>query len=187
VGRQQQLALARKFQQRVQDQKAAGSALAAGLPSDAVVKTKSISLRKIEYEFWGETFSFSPITILILALVVGLIGGIYGIGGGAIIAPFVVAILGLPVYTVAGAALLGTFLSSVAGVALFELFSLTSIGAGAPIHPDWALGALFGVGGLFGTYVGARLQKFLPERWLRLFLGLLVTGLALSYIAQFFL
>jgi len=187
VGRQQQLALARKFQQRIQEQKAAGSALAAGLPSDAVVKTKSISLRKIEYEFWGETFSFSPITILILALVVGLIGGIYGIGGGAIIAPFVVAILGLPVYTVAGAALLGTFLSSVAGVALFELFSLTSLGAGAPIRPDWALGALFGVGGLFGTYVGARLQKFLPERWLRLFLGLLVTGLALSYIAQFFL
>lgn len=160
---------------------------AGGLPAGAVVKTKSIGIRGIEYEFWGETFCFSPVSILALALVVGLIGGIYGIGGGAIIAPFVVAILGLPVYTVAGAALLGTFVSSVVGVASFELVGLTWLGAGASVHPDWALGALFGVGGLFGTYVGARLQRRLPERGIRLLLGILIGGLALSYIGQYFL
>ena len=98
-----------------------------------------------------------------------------------------VVILGLPVYTVAGAALLGTFVSSVAGVAGFELVGLTSLGGGAVVRPDWALGALFGVGGLFGTYVGARLQKRLPERWIRLFLGTLIAGLAVSYVAQYFL
>jgi uncharacterized protein len=54
-----------------------------------------------------------------LALVVGLVGGIYGIGGGAIIAPFVAAIFGLPIYTIGGAALLGTFITSVAGVATY--------------------------------------------------------------------
>jgi uncharacterized membrane protein YfcA len=160
---------------------------AGGLPAEAVVKTKSIGIRGIQYEFWGETFCFHPVSILALALVVGLIGGIYGIGGGAIIAPFVVAIIGLPVYTVAGAALLGTFVSSVAGVAGFELVGLTRLGAGVAVHPDWALGALFGLGGLFGTYVGARLQRYLPERRIRLLLGILIAGLALSYIGQFFL
>jgi uncharacterized membrane protein YfcA len=49
------------------------------------------------------------------------------------------------------------------------------------------LGALFGLGGLFGTYVGARLQRYLPERRIRLLLGILIAGLALSYIGQFFL
>ena len=33
--------------------------LAAGLPPEAVVKTISISFKKIEYEFWGEKFSLS--------------------------------------------------------------------------------------------------------------------------------
>jgi uncharacterized protein len=43
--------------------------------------------------------------------VVGVIGGIYSIGGGSIIAPFLVTVFGLPVYTVAGATLIGTFVT----------------------------------------------------------------------------
>ncbi|MBW1936768.1 MAG: sulfite exporter TauE/SafE family protein [Deltaproteobacteria bacterium] len=39
----------------------------------------------------------------------GIISGTYGIGGGSIIAPFLIAIFGLPVYAIAGAALLSTF------------------------------------------------------------------------------
>jgi uncharacterized membrane protein YfcA len=184
-GRQQQMTLARRFDARMREAGRSGRR-AAGLPAEAVVRTRSVSLRRIEYEFWGEVFSFRPLAVLALALAVGLIGGIYGIGGGAIIAPFLVTVMCLPVYTVAGAALLGTFLTSIAGVGFFELLGTTSLGRGAVVRPDWALGALFGVGGLFGTYFGARLQKRLPERWIRLLLGLLVIGLALSYIRQFF-
>jgi hypothetical protein len=185
-GREQQTALAKKFEARLKELRAAGRRGGAGLPPEAVVRTRSVSLKRIEYEFWGEVFSFSTAVVFVLALVVGLIGGIYGIGGGAIIAPFVVTVLCLPVYTVAGAALLGTFLTSIAGVGFFELLAVTPMGAGAAVRPDWALGALFGVGGLAGTYCGARLQKYLPERWIRLGLGLLITGLSLSYIRQFF-
>lgn len=186
-GRQQQRALEKKFRERVQQQKeTTKSRVAAGLPAEAVVRTKSVSLKRIEYEFWGETFSFSTLTIFVLALAVGLIGGIYGIGGGAIIAPFVVAVLDLPVYTVAGAALAGTFLTSIAGVGFFEILAATSFGAGNMIRPDWALGALFGVGGLAGTYVGARFQKYLPEKWIRVLLGLLIIILAVRYITEFF-
>jgi hypothetical protein len=122
--------------------------------------------------------SFSPTAIATVALPVGVVGGIYGIGGGAIIAPFLMTILGLPASMVAGAALFGTLLTSLAGLAVF---------AGADVHADWALGLLFGIGGLAGSYCGARLQKHLPERWIRLFLGCLVTGLGLTYIAQLFL
>lgn len=152
----------------------------------ARVKTTKLSLRKVEYEFWGEKFAFNTLTVFILSLVVGIIGGIYGIGGGALIAPFLVTILGLPVYTVAGAALAGTFITSIAGILYFHILATTSLGANTPVAPDWPLGLLFGLGGFAGTYLGARLQKFLPERWIQGVLGVLVTFLALTYAAQFF-
>ncbi len=155
------------------------------LPADAIVQTKSVSLRDVEYEFWGETYRFRTLTLFALALVVGIVGGIYGIGGGAIIAPFVVSVMHLPVYTVAGASLFGTFFTSIAGVGFFEYLSRTALAEGIAVRPDWLLGALFGLGGLAGTFVGARLQKYLPELWIRLVLGLIVSGIALNYILQF--
>ena len=166
--------------------RAIGEKFSGRLPKEAVVTTRRVSLGCVEYEFWGETFSFSPLALFGLSLAVGIVGGIYGIGGGAIIAPFVVSVLHLPVYTVAGAALFGTFATSLAGVAFFELLALRGFSPHVPVRPDWLLGALFGVGGLVGTYVGARMQKYLPERWIRLGLGLVVLGIAAGYVGQFF-
>jgi uncharacterized membrane protein YfcA len=97
-------------------------------------------MKKVEYEFWGERFSFNTIGMFSLAFIVGIIGGAYGIGGGAIIAPFCVAFFHLPVYTIAGATLMGTFITSVAG-ALF--FSVLPASHGASPMPDWPLGILF--------------------------------------------
>jgi len=81
----------------------------AEIPPEAVVRTITFNLKEIEYEFWGERFRFSVPSMFLLALIVGIVGGTYGIGGGAIIAPFCVTVFRLPIYTVAGAALLGTF------------------------------------------------------------------------------
>jgi len=156
------------------------------LPGQAVVRTTKLSWTRIEYDFHNQVYGFNPLTLLGLSLVIGVVGGIYGIGGGAVLAPFLVAILKLPVYTIAGAALFSTFVSSIAGAGSFELLALTPLAAGAPVRPDWLLGALFGVGGLFGTYFGARLQKHLPERAIRALLGVLVTFVATRYIWQFF-
>jgi hypothetical protein len=121
-----------------------------------------------------------------LALIVGIIGGAYGMGGGAIIAPFCVALFRLPVYTVAGAALLGTFVSSVFGVLYYSLAEYIVGDPSFSIQPDWLLGALFGVGGFAGMYCGARLQKRVPEKVIKTVLGSLITFLALQYIIQYF-
>lgn len=155
------------------------SGLAAGLATDATIRVRHFSLARVEYDFWGEPFSFSTMGMLLLAFVVGIIGGIYGIGGGAIIAPFCVAIFRLPVYTVAGAALAGTLMTSVAGVILYSVLPAPP---GLPTQPDWALGLLFGVGGMAGMYLGARCQKFVPQKTLKLILGGLLMLLALQYI-----
>jgi len=58
--------------------------------------------------------------------------------------------------------------------------------AGLAVTPDWLLGFLFGIGGFCGMYCGARAQKFVPERIIRLILGLIVTALSIRYIIQYF-
>lgn len=184
AGKVKMKALEDKFKERAKQirEKQKGR-VASGLPPEAVVKTVSVSLRNVEYEFWGERFSFSTPGMFFLAFVVGIIGGTYGIGGGAIIAPFCVAVFHLPVYTVAGAALMGTFLTSVAGVIFYSIIPAKG---GITTSPDWLLGFLFGIGGFVGIYLGARFQKFVPQKAIKLMLGIIIISLALRYITQFF-
>jgi uncharacterized membrane protein YfcA len=183
-GKLEMKALETKFNDRVKKMKADLNAkVSAGLPADAVVRTISFSLSRVEYEFWGQRFSYNAMGMFALAFVVGIIGGTYGIGGGAIIAPFCVAVFNLPVYTVAGAALMGTFLTSIAGV---FFYSVIPAQAGLATRPDWLLGFLFGAGGFAGMYVGARLQKFVPQKYIKAMLGAIIVFLAGRYILQFF-
>jgi uncharacterized protein len=185
AGKAKMKALEDKFRERtkqIKDQQK--SRVASGLPPEAVVKTVSVSFTRIEYEFWGERFSYSTIGMFVLAFFVGIIGGTYGIGGGAIIAPFCVAVFHLPVYTIAGAALMGTLITSVAGV-LF--YSIIPAKAGMATSPDWLLGFLFGAGGFVGIYLGARFQKFVPQKAIKLMLGTIIIFLAIRYISQYFM
>ena len=180
-----------EFEARVQERlkkvlAESGHTTGRGLPEAARVKTVNWNLRRVTYSFLGENFSFNAPALFILALAVGLIGGTYGIGGGAIIVPFLVAIFQLPIYTVTGAALLATFLTSVAGVAFYSLIAPFYPNIG-PVAPDWALGALFGLGGFCGMYIGARIQKLFSGKVIRLGLGIVISGLALRYIVGFFL
>jgi uncharacterized membrane protein YfcA len=142
------------------------------------------SIRQVKFDYDGEIHQFSPLTVYIICFLVGIIGGIYGIGGGSIVAPFFVAIIGLPVYTVAGAALMGTFITSVAGVVFYQYLSW--VYTDIAVAPDWMLGALFGVGGIFGMYFGARTQKFVPARVIKGILCGCVLFVSIRYIVGYF-
>jgi len=163
-----------RFQRRVAEYRRRGEAESADLPA---VVVRRFGLTRIEYEFYGESFSFSTPGISALAFVVGIVGGIYGIGGGAIMAPFFVSVFGLPVYTVAGAALMGTLITSVAGVAIYSWMG---------VGPDWMLGLLFGLGGAAGMYCGARAQKYVPAKAIKVMLCLVIIATALRYVIGFF-
>jgi uncharacterized membrane protein YfcA len=115
--------------------------------------------------------------IWLLALTVRTVGGIYGIGGGSLLAP-ILMVMGYSAYEVAPAALSATFLTSAAGIAAYQILQLTHHG---PIAPQWILGAFLGAGGFLGSYCGARLQRRLPEASLRRLLGLIASLVALRY------
>ena len=150
-------------------------------------KTINFSLNQYKFEFQDEVYNCSTSGIFILSLIVGLVGGIYGIGGGAIIAPFLVAIYRLPVYAIAGATLLGTLVTSIAGVLFYQIIAPLYETTTMTVSPDWALGALFGFGGLFGIYLGAKVQRFVQVKWLKLLLGLIILFVAAFYILGYFL
>ena len=168
-----------KFQKRMAQFKKSGEAR-----DLKPVVVHSFSLSRLSYSFYGETFEVSTLGISSLCLVVGVVGGVYGIGGGAIVAPFFISIFKLPVYTVAGAALMGTFVTSVAGVAFFQLIQLWH--PGMSIAPDWLLGLLFGLGGMLGMYLGARCQKHVPARKLKWMLAGVIVFTAGKYIVEYF-
>jgi uncharacterized membrane protein YfcA len=146
------------------------------------VAEASIEMKTTRFNFKGAGYSFATPKLLGLALAVGIIGGVYGIGGGSIIAPFLITFFRLPVYAIAGAVLLGTFVSSLAGVTFYTLIPIN----GAVAAPDWLLGILFGAGGLMGMYLGARVQKYASERWIKLMLGAVIVIVAAKYILRFF-
>ncbi|MDO8946964.1 MAG: sulfite exporter TauE/SafE family protein [Desulfocapsaceae bacterium] len=173
-----------RFQQQLKRQiQTKETSLPAPVAQLSRVTVQQWTFSRIVYDFCGETFTVNAIGVMALSLIVGMVGGVYGIGGGAIIAPFFVSFFGLPIYTVAGATLMGTLVTSVAGVIFYQI--LAPYYPGMVITPDWLLGLLFGVGGFAGMYCGARLQKFVPAKFIKWILVLCLLSTAGKYIWPF--
>ena len=113
-----------------------------------------------------------------LAAVAGCVGGIYGIGGGSILAPILIAD-GRPASQVAPAALSSTFVTSLGGVVTFSLLSLSHQGS---IAPDWPTGIALGIGGLAGGYAGAQMHARMPEALIRRLLALVVVAIGIRFL-----
>lgn len=138
-----------------------------------------VSLREITIVVGGQTHRCPMLPVLCLSLVVGVVGGAYGIGGGAVMAPFCIAVMRLPPFVVAGASLLSTWVTSLLGALFYAFVPLTTSGN---TSPDWLLGVLFGLGGMAGVYVGARLQHVVPARIIKVILGVALMFIAARYL-----
>jgi uncharacterized protein len=120
-----------------------------------------------------------PVPVLVVvAAAVGCVGGIYGIGGGSILAPILIGSGRRPA-EVAPAALAATFVTSVAGVIVFTILSIHEHGS---VAPDWPTGVALGIGGLAGAYTGARIQHRLPDVLIRRLVGILVIAIGARYL-----
>lgn len=100
---------------------------------------------------------------------VGLLTGVLGVGGGFLIVPALVILVGLPMDQAVGTSLVIITANSAAGL-LGHL-------AGNPL--DLSLTLIFVSAGLAGTFVGARLAKRVPASRLRQAFALFVILLAL--------
>lgn len=100
---------------------------------------------------------------------VGLVTGILGVGGGFLIVPALVMLVGLPMHQAVGTSLLVIAMNSAAGF----------LGHLGGTMPDFSLIAVFVAAGLAGTFTGARLGKRVDATYLRRAFAIFVIGLAL--------
>jgi uncharacterized membrane protein YfcA len=142
-----------RFQELVRSHRTASGRGGTSPPTTAV---RRFTLSHLQYEFHGEVFDVPTLGIFALSFVVGIVGGIYGIGGGA------------------------TFITSVAGVAFYQ--AIAPLYPGLAVAPDWPLGLLFGVGGAAGMYCGARFQKHVPARVIKWMLVGVILFVAARYL-----
>lgn len=119
----------------------------------------------------------SPV-LVVLAAVVGCVGGIYGFGGGALLAPVLIG-SGRKPSEVAPATLASTFVTSAGGVIAFTILSLHQH---VSVAPDWPTGIALGAGGLAGGYTGARIQSRMPDVLIRRLVGVLVIAIGAYFL-----
>jgi hypothetical protein len=115
--------------------------------------------------FYGSGLYISPLAPMILGFGVGILTILLGIGGGFILVPAMIYLLGMATQVVVGTSLFQT---------LFVTAAATMVHATTTKAVDIVLAALLLVGSVTGAQVGARFAtRFKPEH-LRLALAILV-------------
>lgn len=151
-------------------------------PCSAFVSSAQLGFSVSRFQYDDRDYRFNTRLLLYLAFGVGILSGTFGIGGGVIMGPLCVLFFRFPIHAIAGAVLLGTFVTSLAGVTFYSLIPVN----GQTSAPDWSLGLLFGLGGLVGTFLGAKFQKKFPEKTVKSILCIIVAAVSVKYIAQYF-
>ncbi len=149
------------------------------------VECCTLTLWRLGFDFGGQSYGVLTPVVFFFSFLVGVVGGAYGVGGGVFTSAFLVGVCGLPVYTTAGATLFATFLSSVVGALGMTVMQTMGWTLGHQVGPDYSLGLALGLGGLAGSYLGARLQKRAPSLWIRLLLAAFMLFVGARYVLEF--
>lgn len=110
-----------------------------------------------------------------IGLGAGLTSGLLGVGGGVVLVPGMVALLG-----VSQRPAIANSLAAIIPVA--AVGALVYYYSGARPHVRLDLAIALSIGGVLGALVGARLAHRLSERTLRVCFGLLVLAIALRLL-----
>ena len=112
-----------------------------------------------------------------IGLGAGLGSGYVGVGGGFIMVPLMLTLLGIPMKLASGTSLIAILILAIPGTVENALVG----------NIDYLLGLSVAVGSIPGAILGARLVKIVPERALRfIFGGFLIIAAAILFLNEFF-
>ena len=132
----------------------------------------------LRWRFYRSGLYISPLAPLLLGMLTGILTMLMGIGGGFVLVPAMLYILGMSGNVVVGTSLFQILFTTIASTLMH---SLTTHAV------DLVLAALLLLGSVTGAQVGARLALKIPAERLRLVLAVLVLlvalrmGLGLTY------
>ena len=151
-------------------------------------KSKNIKVRKTRHHSWVQglplkmrfrtsNLYISSIPAVFIGFFVGILASIMGIGGGFIIVPAMIYILGMPTKVVVG-------------TSLFQIIFVTGVTtylhAVKNFSVDIILSFLLLVGGVIGAQFGVRIGLKLKAEQLRILLAILVLAMCLKITLELF-
>ena len=152
-------------------------------------KSKNIKVRKTRHHSWVQglplkmrfrtsNLYISSIPAVFIGFFVGILASIMGIGGGFIIVPAMIYILGMPTKVVVG-------------TSLFQIIFVTGVTtylhAVKNFSVDIILSFLLLVGGVIGAQFGVRIGLKLNAEQLRILLAILVLAMCLKITLELFI
>jgi uncharacterized protein len=104
------------------------------------------------------------VVILLVSIVAGFIGAMFGLGGGILIIPFLTLVEGVPVPLAVGASIVSVVATSSSSAATYVRDHLTNI----------RLGMFLEIGAVAGAITGAFVSIFLPAQALFILFGMML-------------
>ncbi len=116
----------------------------------------------------------NPVLMLAVGVAGGLIGGVFGVGGGIIVVPVLVMFMGFSQHLAQGTMLATLLLPSF----VFAVWTYYKAG-----HIHWPAAILVSLGMMIGSVLGARYAQTVPAPILKKMFGLLmiVSGIKLVF------
>jgi uncharacterized membrane protein YfcA len=155
----------------------AGSRLSTVLPESLIVAGFAIVMLGAAVAMWRKSSSVespgprptAPLLLPVVAIAIGLLTGIFGVGGGFLIVPALVLVFGFPFGIAAGTSLVVVALNSVTAL-VFKYDTLSQI--------PWHIPLLVIVGGLIGSLVASTLNGRVSQPLLERAFAVLLVVLA---------
>lgn len=113
--------------------------------------------------------------LVLVALGVGALTGLFGVGGGFLVVPALVLVFGLPFGLATGTSLVVIALNSVTAL-LFKVSAWSSV--------DWSIPVLVIAGGLVGSILASRWNGVVPRQILERVFAALLGALALWMVLE---
>jgi len=109
----------------------------------------------------------SYLVVTAAALGVGLITGFFGVGGGFVIVPALVLVLGF-----------GIREATATGLLVISINAIAALAVRGPEYLDWAMALPMALGAVAGSFAGAKLAPHMPRERLRQAFAALMVGAA---------
>jgi uncharacterized protein len=121
------------------------------------------------WRFYRSGLYISPLAPFLLGVLTGALTVVLGVGGGFVMVPAMIYLLGMSAQVVVGTSLYQI---------LFVTAATTMIHATTTKAVDIVLAILLLIGSATGAQIGSRFAQKLPAEWLRLLLALIVLAVA---------
>jgi uncharacterized membrane protein YfcA len=112
------------------------------------------------------------VRLLAIGFVAGVFSALFGVGGGIVVVPLLVAVFGLPPRAATGTSLAALAITAAAGTIAY--------GVHGDVKPGAA--AIIGIPAAFGAVAGVALQQRLATRTLTFGFALFLTGIGIRLL-----